>query len=391
MVRYLRTAVLLAVAAAYDLWQWVCGFWQVRVRHLDRRISAEVVGSASPPRKPGRIAVVAVFPSNASLPFTLNLLAALIMEDFFILVVSDRPLQGACRAALTQRCHCLIERAGVGADFGSYKAGLAWLDRHPDRMAGTDTLILANDSVFYPKCFSEELARMLSRTAVWQALFQSFEMAYHAQSSFLLFRRPIFDSPSFRRFWRRYLAYSSRRHRVLRGEIGLSTSLLRGGFELQAAYTASRFVETLMNSGSSAADLAELSPIIKEVSVRDEIFAEAVETAGTAAHLARRSPSADRGSGLGVIDRHRWIDWFAKEMEAGNPAHSAGLILNAMVHAPLKRDVCYRGGFNVFQVLRSARGFDEAELESMREDLSQRGISVSTRGVRRILRQTGRI
>lgn len=395
------------IVAVYDFEQFLLDFWQVHIRRRDRVVYREREG-ALPPARPGRVAIVAVCPSPDSLPFTRNLLRALSGAGFYVLVVSSRRLPEAIAAMLATDCHHLIERAPVGRDFGSYKLGLAWLERKGTRLAAAEALILANDSLFYPKCFGAELERMLADPAEWQCLFENFEPHYHAQSFFLLFRRPVFTSAAFRGFWARYRPYSSRRYAIRHGEVVLSATLQKAEFIPKAAYSSTRLVERLLagNPGWDLAQLAERSPAANWETRRQEIFASAARAAAAAALLNEQSGAAGAGlvpaaSGprnappptetLANIERVHWAHRIGHSFENANPTHTGAIILHGLFGAPIKRDVCYRGTHDIFQVLRFASGFDEAEREAMDRDLRLRGLPVSMHGLRSILWLFGRI
>ena len=224
----------------YDFYTWAINIWKVQIRKLDKLILAKSEGLAHAPQEKRRAAVIAIYPSASSLPFTINLLKALVRHKFFIILVSDRPVAEHLRRDLLLNCHQLIERAGVGADFASYKAGwIALTQNNVQLFSNLETLLIANDSLFYPQNIDATLGAMLEKDEDWQCLFQGFEFAPHAQSYFLLFRRPVFTSKCFRVFWDRYLGKSSRRHRIIHGEIALSSKLARGGFHSHSHYSSS--------------------------------------------------------------------------------------------------------------------------------------------------------
>ena len=380
----LRRVFIAFVVVFYGLWQWLLGVWQVRVRRLDRKVAGETTGAATLPAEPQRIAIVAVYSSPPSLPFTLNLLRALLATDFVVIVVSGRPIEPSLREELVEQCHWLFERVGVGHDFGSYKMVLSWLDQHAEQFKTAETLILANDSVFYPKCCQAEIERMLRTPANWQAMSQSFESTHHAQSFFLLFRQPVFQSAAFRNFWLDYRAYSWRWHRVHRGEIRLSSALLGAGFTPEVAYKSLRLVEALLNnySGWDLKWLAEISPTHDPEFGRDGVFSNAAKSILADA----RTLGADLAKAHSFMQK-KWVYWWAHQMETTNPMHTTGLILNVALHAPIKRDICYRGFYDISQIIRLAAGFEEAELDAMRRDLNLRALPVSYHGLDRLLRR----
>lgn len=377
------------VLRIFDFYIWISGLLKVRIRKLDRRIIAEGSGNAAVPNTLGRVAIIAIFPSQSSLPFTLNLLKGLQRHGFFILAVSDRPVRPLLRDILMAHCHQLIERAGIGADFASYRMGWNWLEKNRLKFPDLNALLMANDSLFYPKNIDANIASMLDKNANWQCLFQGFEFTPHAQSYFLMFRPQVFESKAFHDFWAQYQGLSSRKHRVMRGEIALSATLLRAGFNIHACYTSTDLVSTLTASPQplNLMRLAALSPIAGDSPVSREVILQSVASIFTKNNYLTNNKMHE--ALLLIFKKFAYM--IGHQCETGNPTHEAGLLMNYLFGAPLKRDACFRGAYDIFQILHFASGYDEAELISMREDLSARALPVSSTGLKKLLIDSGRI
>jgi len=363
------------------------------------------------PNHMSRVAVVAIYPSDSGLTFTVNLLNALIKANCYILVISSARLPKAMSASLLPCCHQLIERASVGRDFGSYRYGLQWIDRFPDRFRNLQTIVLANDSMFYPKSFDREVERMLADPAEWQCLFESYDIQLHAQSFFLVFGRSVFTSPAFRNFWARFRPYSSRVHAIHRGEVGLSRVLCRSGWACKATYTSSRIVSALLEheEDMDLLWLGELSPSEEWDISRTKLFAAAAALMRNAAPEQEISTTGCLSASAGsdreqqrlmsnkadfrpdILERRKWIHRIGQRCELSNPTHSVALLVNVLFGGPIKRDVCYRGTLDIFQVVQHAAGFDAREREAMERDLVRRGLPASFRGIRRVLWRWGRL
>jgi Rhamnan synthesis protein F len=393
-----------AIARAYDLYQAPIDRWQVHVRRRHKRVFRETAGERTE-AAPGRLAIVAIYPSDDSLPFTLNLLDALTPADPWILVVSTRRLTAAQLAALTPRAHHIIERDNVGRDFGSYSFGIEWLERHrPLRSA--ELLILANDTMFYPKAFAAELQLMLQRPAAWQALFDSNEIVHHAQSFFLLFRGAVLRSELFWKFWRQYRPYSTRVHAVRQGEMELSKVLKTSGFGCEAAYSSVRVAQALAKDPIPLPEFSELVPSADhtDVSTR-EVLSSAIELELTAPvepapQYGLVAPATPQEELAGSAEPRRrgeellWELWSfrtVQEFEGSNPSHVGGLLCNRLFGAPIRRDICYRGLVDIHQILRCAIGFSEMEMAAMERDVRARGLGARVGGLSRMLFETGRI
>jgi len=354
----------------YDLRLFVADFWAIHVRNEFTRLRSERAGVLRDTSNTGRVAVVAIHPTDDSIPFTQNLLVALTANGFYVLVVYNKPMSAALQAAIVPHCHHLIERFSVGRDFGAYKRGLIWL-KEQGKLSDADVVVLANDSMFYPSCISETVSDMLSLSEDWVTLFENFQFRHHAQSFFLLFRRPVFESSCWRRFWDRYRPYSSRLHCIEEGEKRLSSALLKGGFFPHAIYNAVRVTTTL----------------------RSLIDAENVRSGGITEILLRLH--GDPRTPLQRHNRNRLIEDailnLGSTMHHLNPTHAAGIIINVLLTAPLKRDLCYRGTYDMTQVIASVRGFTERELQAMISDLRRRGFPPAMVWPKKALWAFGRI
>jgi len=408
LVQILRWLIGSAIVKFFDLSQFVRGLWQVHIRHLHEVALRDKSGNLPPPDG-SRVAIVAIYPSDASLPFTLNLLRSLVGTGFYVVVISTRSLTESVTTKLADHCHHMIERLNVGQDFGSYQMGLRWLESNAAWLGVANVLILANDSLFYPRAFQAEVERMVADPYDWQALFENYEKHYHAGSFFLLFRRNIFTSPVFQRFWSSYHPYPSRVHAIDRGEVRLSTVLRKAGFICNPAYSSSRLVAALLDKGLELSRIAELSPADRWDIARPQLFVAAAGLAETSAvreagpeweeqrvekhPVELQTSNVLRAMLLAVRDaeRTKWIYQIGRRFELSNPAHTAALLINALFTAPIKRDVCYRGAFDIFQIPHMAIGFDTDELTAMEQDLTRRGLPVSMGGLRRLLYQRGRI
>jgi hypothetical protein len=338
-------------------------------KHL--RTKAHYRGKLNPVDKPTRVALIALLPSDESIPFTLNLAEALVANDFYVVTVSNKLLPSHHRDALLLRCHHLIERFPIGRDFGSYKFGLLWLKQHDDVLAKADTLLLANDSMFYPACTKALVSKLINRDREWLCLFENFEIHYHAQAFLQIFRREVFDSVAFKQFWDRYVPFSSRTHAIRRGEGGLTRALVNAGFFAWPLYNAFDLVNA----------------------IREAVRAEAVEAAPVGDLLTELygDPLRLRRGLLRSISSDRAIKKIEELMHNSNPTHTCGLVANVILGAPVKRDVCYRGACDITLLLRYVKGFTPEEMSSIYVDLRKRGVPATIRGVRRLLYSRGRI
>jgi rhamnosyltransferase len=124
----------------------------------------------------------------------------------------------------------ILLRENVGFDFGMWQHAMERVD-----LAAWDEIVLTNSSVFGPLFPLRPIFdRMAARPVDVWAMTENVEIAWHLQSYFLVFRRPVLEAPIFRQFWTSVLPFDDK-HQVIRSyEVGLSRLLLDCGFRLAA-------------------------------------------------------------------------------------------------------------------------------------------------------------
>jgi len=369
---------------AYDLFEWIRDLFVVRLFRRHRVVTHDVAIEGSRADDAERIAIVAVRPDGGSDIFTLNLIAALAAQGFYILLMSNGPLTEKQRETLLFHCRRIIERAPVGRDFGCYQAGLRALGLFGNGLpAACQNLVLANDSMFYRSDTADVIAEMRNLDSPWVAMFENFEQAYHAQSFFLMFGPEVFRSRAFGRFWRRYKPYSSRKHAIRKGEVGLTRTLRKARFVPSVCFSSTRIREVIEDAQADPLEICELLPTYSDMSWR--------EWAEELIDMAKHGLSIEQRSGTLLFAWQNFIRTIIYVSESANPTHAVGLILNCFAKAPLKRDVCFRNIFTIGQVLRYATGFDARELLAMEVDLRSKGLFVSLSVPKKLLCVRGRI
>jgi rhamnosyltransferase len=123
-------------------------------------------------------------------------------------------------------------RENTGLDFGMWKAALETED-----LGGYDELLLTNSSIVGPSAALAPLFRRMDAVACdFWGLTESWEQCHHLQTYFLVFRKPVLESPAFRQFWESVLPFRSKRNVILAYEIGLCAFLEEQGFKAAVAY-----------------------------------------------------------------------------------------------------------------------------------------------------------
>ena len=167
--------------------------------------------------------------------YVLHYLMALRRVGYEILFVSNAPkLSESDWARVAPYAALMMRRNNRGHDFGAFRDAV--LELAP-RLAGLDSLIIANDSVYGPM---QDLAPLLAKcesgeASVW-GITDSWDRAYHLQSYFLVFRREALASPAFLKFWRSVRLVPSRSWVIRKYEIGLTQAMMKAGLRCTALF-----------------------------------------------------------------------------------------------------------------------------------------------------------
>ncbi|OYV86183.1 MAG: lipopolysaccharide biosynthesis protein [Acidiphilium sp. 21-68-69] len=103
--------------------------------------------------------------------------------------------------------------------------------------AGTEEIIIANDSIFGPiRPIDSMLLRLdYDEADVW-GLTESWQRRYHLQSYFVAFGPRALRSPAFRRFWSGVIPAPSKAYVIGKYEVGLTQAMIRGGLRVAALW-----------------------------------------------------------------------------------------------------------------------------------------------------------
>jgi hypothetical protein len=354
-------------------------------------LQRETKGTARPLAGPRGIAIVAVYPMPQIVFSIRNLCAALSENGFWVLMVASTTLKDEMRGELLPSCQMLLERTPVGRDFGSYKMGLLWLNANGG-YADAESLILTNDSMYWPRSFGNELATMLNKDEPWQGLFEHlavFPVQRHVQSFFLLFGSSLFNSSEFQDYWRNFslvpVGRSMRKHLIRKGELGLSQRLLAHGWRPAVAYNIQRILDELIKRLQS--DPPDKSVLLTLTNYGIELPAQNYHYGLMEGVTASKNLGFDPSSHL----LNNVVESISQRMQSGNPTHTIGLLCNTLLDAPIKRDIPLRGTHNIGTFLMYLKGFDDSERRMICGDLSERGTRLQWDRFWLFLEQRGRI
>lgn len=169
---------------------------------------------------------------NRVKPYILYHLQALKALGGRIHFISNSPLPSEEVEKVAPYVERTLLHENRGLDFGMWKDALEDLD-----FSSFDELVLTNSSVVGPiHPLAPIFQRMDGTPCDFWGMTESREILPHLQSFFLVFRKQVFSSSSFREFFSSVLPYRSRLNVVLAYELGLTTYLQENGFQGGAAF-----------------------------------------------------------------------------------------------------------------------------------------------------------
>jgi hypothetical protein len=156
--------------------------------------------------------------------------------ETLVIVNTNDDWSGFFREAIIESADLVIVRQNHGYDFGAWKSGLHEILQN-DIPCPKD-VILINDSVYWLPNSIESLRKFLSSSdsSLWSSLTKSEEISLHAQSYLQRFNSEALISEPFKEWWLNYRPTSNRSETIHRGEIALSTYLLKHGFLLNPLF-----------------------------------------------------------------------------------------------------------------------------------------------------------
>jgi rhamnosyltransferase len=145
-----------------------------------------------------------------------------------VIFVSTSRVGGADIAQLETLCSKVILRENAGYDFASWQAGM----KSVANIADFDELIICNDSAygpFYP--LSDIFNIMSQKDCDFWGMTDNYEIAYHLQSYFQVFKKGVINSEIFKNFWNGVKSESTKQEIIRKYEVDLTQSLMSAGFK----------------------------------------------------------------------------------------------------------------------------------------------------------------
>jgi hypothetical protein len=386
MNRYVLHTVLNLIGFFYDIWSYLTDlprvFFSKRPNYDGLFHKIEETGAE-------RLAFVTPHPTNI-LQFSIrHLVEALLANHYTVVVAVAKDEVSAWLKEEFPQVH-IIPREMRGRDFGVWKALILALLSRQILARRVKNLILVNDSLYFNKHTTALIESVTNCGKHWACLYESYVPVYHAQSFLIMLDNNALNSVHFRKYWDSYLPFDGRHHTIVKGEFGLSRALTKA-VSLPFSVVTSRSLSQRIDE-TNTKDMTSLMSVLFLNAQLVMQYPEQLRRIGTFLGIVSETGrSVDRQDISFDWIKHFLNELLIKSCELGNPTHTIGLVANQLLNMPIKRDLAFRGTYQIADILRLARGYSEEELAAMGEDLRARALPVSVRGFNRLLFKAGRI
>jgi len=144
----------------------------------------------------------------------------------YLIFISTAQLLDKDVKTLSHHCSKVVIRENIGYDFMSYKTGLESFNYQ-----NYDEVVICNDSVYGPLYPLETVfEKMQNNTCDFWGITDNTDFNYHLQSYFLVFKKHVISSVTFKEFWEQVKVLHNKDEIIKKYEVGLTKSLLDKGF-----------------------------------------------------------------------------------------------------------------------------------------------------------------
>lgn len=342
-------------------------------------------------RGASRLAVVVIHPRFVEFSIR-HLVSALTGAGFAVAAMSSEPVPDPLARCIQSAGGRIVPRRNFGRDMGAYADAMRYLHEEADAFPALEWLVLANDSMYWPRATRDHLRRMLEEGAPWSCLTESFVGRYHAQSYFVCLSAAVALSSTCRKFWRDYRPHDRRRHAIRKGEIGLTRSLVRTFGKPFCLFSGGRLVEAILDGLDAEAAAVVTAELMTGGAAGHEDVLQAPAALLADHHRAETALRHRRPASAVEI---WWREEIARRMADialdHNPTHRLARSLNLLFEAPLKRDIGFRRTWPIGAVPSLWHGYAPEERREIEQDLRERGLPNDLSLAHRLLIHTGRL
>jgi rhamnan synthesis protein F len=318
----------------------------------------------------GKYAIYVLWQPNGAVPwYVKNMLGALKKLQVNVHVVLNHKPTDTQLATLQGLSAKVLVRRNKGLDFGAYKDAVLDLIGKEERIS---RLILLNDSVYvFEQGLVPLVEQLLSEQQQVVAAYENWELHYHFQSFCLALSEDVVADPRFVNFWRRYRPIPIRRWCIDHGEVKLSEQLRKIATRYKICYRINDLLDLLEAEDNFEHLLLhrEFVPVIARKIFPSDDLMDALSTPNGPQRKLILRRTKERITAVLIL--------FSQ-------VHTGAFFFPKYLASPfLKRDLVYRGQFNLYEVERMLTDLGVAQLPLISDDIRRRGTGLHFRGFKR--------
>lgn len=329
-----RQAIVWALHAALALWDVA----RLKAMSLQGK-SPELYWRNRDLLRGSKFVVFATYPDGELAPCHARLLKIFERRGYTVVIASnlETAAQQIDNSIGKQRPQ--LYRRPFGRDFGCYRdVCLAIYDVQEQHSIQVERVVLLNDSFLSFQRAEEQIVDHLdSGNDQFCGLTENFEVGYHVGSFALAMGCKAFNHPNVRRFWTCYSPVSTRRHSIVKGEMGLTSMLRDAGFLPKILCDLTQLKRYLMNLELRQLQdhVSLLPPAFERMSgaLLDEVIAW-LDFPNSTAEASRQA----RGEALKSALVHNILSF----VFSASPVHLGAAVIAAGATPILKKDVVWR-------------------------------------------------
>lgn len=186
-----------------------------------------------------RAIIFVTYPSEKLAHCHARILKVFEKRGYSVLISTNHPAPERILAGHLSERWCFLIRRPFGRDFGCYKdASLLLYDVERERGKRFERVVYLNDSVLTFSKTEDAIVNYLDNSDLHCAgLTENYDRGYHLSSYALAMSSEVFHHKRVEKYWRTFRPLSTRRHAIGKGELGLSRTLKRAGYQLRAQWS----------------------------------------------------------------------------------------------------------------------------------------------------------
>ena len=283
---------------------------------------------------------------SASSKFLLKLLNE---SGYAIVHVNNRKTSNIDIEFLLNMTCLVIDRVNLGRDFGAYKDIFLYLN-HIDIIPNLEYLGFVNDSIqFIPGnngiSLKNEILDFEKQDSLALFSHESNQISKHYQSFFKILKKEVFNSKSYKNFWKKYKSLDDKQHLIKNGEIALSKLFYNSIENPKVLYSTKKFAKSVISY-----DIEKFGSQLKQTPIKS--FFPSIKNKLLKGVIKKISnPELLESDDIFFKNIHEYKEFqfsLSQLIENSNPSHVAAFLYPIFLDCPfIKKDLALSGTYSI--------------------------------------------